>query len=303
MGSKPGNCQNRLESSFNGINDFNEYWTYSEYPYLADNLGSDSYLAYPPPSDYWTLSIESNTCSMINYNGIFSWNDLTQCQDYSGNDLIDVTDNGQSITLSGTLYVNLVSPYSMGSDTGIYRTFPLIEQDFEISILKQINVLSSTGIELFITSIIGIYEDETDGSFKLSVLTQSADYIELTNPNVISTPFGGSATISSVTSSCLVALKSIRRQKFNKLRVKSKRSKRKRSRKRPIRRSRKSLRRNRRKLVSSKQRGRRQRGRRQRVSKQDRLRNNKRRRESLRKRKVSSARRPRANRRKRRFQR
>eukprot|EP01084_Bolivina_argentea_P256071 431003_1 len=159
--NEPGNCQNRVFNSFlSGT--FDQWWDYSEYPYLND-LSSNTYLSYPPPSEYWTLSIDQFTCSPINYLGIFSWNDLTQCQDYNGNDLIDVIDDGTSITLSGTLYVNLVSPYTMSTtDSGIYRTFPLIQQDFQISILKQINVLSSTGVELFITSIIGIYEDESD---------------------------------------------------------------------------------------------------------------------------------------------
>eukprot|EP01084_Bolivina_argentea_P256072 431005_1 len=160
---KPGNCQNRMVSSFTGINNFNDYWNYSEYPHSDGELGSNQYLSYPPPSQYWTLTMDAYTCTPINYHGIFSWNDLTQCQDYNGNDLIDVIDDGTSITLSGTLYVNLVSPYTMSTtDSGIYRTFPLIQQDFQISILKQINVLSSTGVELFITSIIGIYEDESD---------------------------------------------------------------------------------------------------------------------------------------------
>ena len=45
-------------------------------------------------------------------------------------------------------------------DSGYYRTYLLIEQDFAISILKQINVLYATGIELFISSLIALYENE-----------------------------------------------------------------------------------------------------------------------------------------------
>eukprot|EP01084_Bolivina_argentea_P256074 431010_1 len=130
--NKPGNCQNRLSTSFDNITDFSQMWSYSDYPY-DNNLGN-IYLSYPPPSQYWILSIDDFACSPINYNGIFSWNDLTQCQDYNGNDLINVFDDGTSITLSGSIYVNLVSPYSMdATDSGIYRSYPLIQQDFEIS--------------------------------------------------------------------------------------------------------------------------------------------------------------------------
>ena len=60
------------------------------------------------------------------------------CKDFNRNDLISVIEDDDSITLSGTLYVNVVSPYSMGSDSGIYRSYPLIQQDFSISINKQI---------------------------------------------------------------------------------------------------------------------------------------------------------------------
>eukprot|EP01084_Bolivina_argentea_P041108 75863_1 len=104
--SEPGNCENRISESF-ATGTFDQWWNYSEYPYTTSHLGSNIYLSYPPPSEDWTLSIDAYSCSPINYNGIFSWNDLTQCQDYNGNDLIDVIDDGTSITLSGTLYVNL----------------------------------------------------------------------------------------------------------------------------------------------------------------------------------------------------
>ena len=171
---------------------------------MDNQLGSDSFLAYPPPSQYWSLNIEYDTCSPINYQGIFNWNDLTNCQDFDGNDLITVKDNGDDITLSGTVYVNVISPFQMGSDSGIYRSYPLVQQDFSIVINKGINILGSTGVQLFISSIIGIYEDETDQSFELSVLTQSADYLELISPNIISTPLGqNNMAVSSVTNLCL----------------------------------------------------------------------------------------------------
>ena len=200
--NQPGNCQNRLSQSFIDITDFNQFWTFSQYPYLSGQIGTNQYLSYPPPSNKWTLTASS--CNTINYRSTFSWNDLVLCKDYNGNDLININDDGKSIKLSGTLYVNLVSPYTMTSiDIGYYRSLPLIQQDFTISILKQINVISSTGVDLFIISIIGIVET-LDGSCELSVLTQSADYIKLINGNALSTPLG-LASMNVITNECLVA--------------------------------------------------------------------------------------------------
>ena len=202
-----GNCQNRNPSDFIS-SDFNTFWEYSDYPYL-NGLGTSNYLSYPPPnSDYWTIETPQNCTSLINYHGSFSWQDITKCKDGNNDALIAVDDgitNSDSITLSGTLYVSVVSPYSMNSaDPGYYRVHSLIQKDFSVKLMKQINVLSSTGIDLFISSIIAIFEDQETGSFKLSVLTQSADYISLSANNVLSSPFA-SSSISEVTNGCLIA--------------------------------------------------------------------------------------------------
>ena len=123
--NEPGNCQNRREQEFIGITDFDDMWSYSNTADQPGAIGTNQYLAYPPPSDYWTLS--SDSCSPVRYRGTFSWNDLVSCQDYYGNDLITVLDDGIAITLSGTLYVNIIAPYQKGSvDTGYYRSLPLV---------------------------------------------------------------------------------------------------------------------------------------------------------------------------------
>ena len=201
---KPGNCQNRLASSFIGISNFNDYWSYSEYPYLNGEIGTNSTMSYPPPNK-WHLTI--NSCTPINYKGIFSWSELIECIDYDGNKLISVVDNNESITLSGSLYVNVVSPIQMGvTDIGFYRSLQLIKQYFSISILKQINVLSSTGVNLFIISIIGISETN-NGLFEFSILTQSADFMQLGNVNILNAPHGisiSSIIITNEPSECFV---------------------------------------------------------------------------------------------------
>ena len=188
--NEPGNCQNRVKSSYDNITNFVNYWGFSSKPYIKGNIGSNSYLSYPPTSSYWSLSTNNNdSCSPIIYKGVFSWQDLTECTNFNGDKLNDIYSNDQEIKLSTTLYVNIVSPYMMNEiDTEIYRTFPLIQQNIEIILYKQINILSSNGVELFIISVIGIFEDETDGSFEMSVLTQSVDYIKLRNPQILSSP-------------------------------------------------------------------------------------------------------------------
>ena len=65
---KPGNCQNRLASSYDSLSDFNSYWGYSETPNVAGNLGVNTYMSYPPPSSFRTLS--SNGCTNITYQDI-----------------------------------------------------------------------------------------------------------------------------------------------------------------------------------------------------------------------------------------
>ena len=141
----------------------------------------------------------ADTCSPIHYHGIFSWNDLTNCEDANSRKLIYVNDDGTGIKIGGTVYVNLVSPHFMGPiDSGHYRVYPLLQQDWQLIINKQINVLSSTETRLFIISILSIFEDNVDDSFKIIVFTQSADYIKLSNPAIISSPFP-STNISMVT--------------------------------------------------------------------------------------------------------
>eukprot|EP01083_Nonionella_stella_P053736 142020_1 len=198
--NEPSTCSNRLEATFDGIPDFESFWTYSEYPYLPDHIGSeDQYLSYPKPSSFWTLSIGDDMCSPLHYEATFSWNELTNCRDPKGHKLITVQDNGTQITLRGTFYVNIVSPFTMTPvDTGFYRVYPLIQQDFSVSITKQINVLSTIGTELFIISILSIFEDAMDGSFKMFIFTQSANYLSLKDAFILNTPFD-IATITPIT--------------------------------------------------------------------------------------------------------
>ena len=109
-------------------------------------------MAYPP-SD-WTLTAES--CNEVEYERTFSWTELASCSDDAGDSaLIQVIQTNETVTLSGTFYVELLSPYSMSS-SDYYRTAVLLQQDFGIVLMRQINVVASTGVSLFICSVMGL---------------------------------------------------------------------------------------------------------------------------------------------------
>jgi len=99
----------------------------------------------------------------------------------------------------------LVSPYSMSSDE-YYRSYPLLQQDFEVALLRTINVISSVGTQQFISSVMGIRKD---GNYEMTILVQSADFVQLGMDGAvaaISSPQGVTVTnVDAVTSGCLVA--------------------------------------------------------------------------------------------------
>jgi len=148
----PGSCGSRRSDSYDGLT-FDQYWEYTADPLELDSVANAERMAYPPTD--WTFS--SPDCNTVRYQKTFSWTELRACTDADGNDLIPLTDSDSSYTLSGTFFVELVSPYSMASSgTGYFRTFPVIQQDFGIVMNRQVNVLASTGVQLFTTTVSGI---------------------------------------------------------------------------------------------------------------------------------------------------
>ncbi len=108
--------------------------------------------------------------------------------------------------LSGTLFVELVSPYTMSADE-YYRTYPLIQQDFGVALSRTVNVLSTTNTQLFISSVMGWGKDGDDVT-TMTILIQSADYVQLQmdDLNLISAPSGLTVSgFETVSSDCLVA--------------------------------------------------------------------------------------------------
>jgi len=185
-------------------------------------------MAYPP-SD-WTFGVDdASSCNVVNYERKFSWTELTSCTGSGDSALVEVTETANAITLSGTLFIELVSPYSMSS-SAYYRTFPLLQQDFGIVLDRTVDVLASTGVQLFITSIMAYGRDEEGNKYTrmfvlsfhdstklipmcfavmgtVTVFTQSADYVKLGVDNAVTvdSPLSISDIQTETGSDCLVA--------------------------------------------------------------------------------------------------
>eukprot|EP01084_Bolivina_argentea_P143565 252052_1 len=177
--ANPGVCSNRLKDSFNGST-FNDWWTYSKCPSLPDQIGQMyEYFSYPQPSQYWEISMDSN--NMIRYDGNFKLNELISC------DSINIASNEKWLNVTGSFYINLVSPLSKSFDVGYYRIYQLYSAPFILAVHKTINVLSSTGISIFTITFVAVYKQQ-NGTYKLIMLTESADYLYLEPMEILSSP-------------------------------------------------------------------------------------------------------------------
>merc|ERR1719381_329898 len=88
-----------------------------------------------------------------------------------------------------------------------YRSVQLVQKDFAMAISRSVDVLASTGVQLFISSVMA-YGRDADGNYELTILTQSADYVMLgmDDTNSIDTPDGISVSlIEGVNPTCLTA--------------------------------------------------------------------------------------------------
>ena len=174
---EPGTCQNRDAADFGGV--FTSFWDYSPNPHVAGNLGVSQYLAYPPPGDYWNIFMDD--CGNVTYSAIFTWSDLRGCNDGNGgNSYTQVVTDDDWLNLTGTFYVNVVSPFWPDQDFGYYRVYQILSQPFVIAVSSVVNVLGSTGINLMTLSVIAVYKEDADNDFKLVLLTETADYLKLT---------------------------------------------------------------------------------------------------------------------------
>jgi len=173
-------------------------WSFPVNPSDLETESTENRMAYPP-SD-WTLNAED--CSAIKYERTMSWADLTSCRDEDDNPLITVVDAERTLTLSGQLFVELLSPYSAGT-TGVYRKFPLVQQRFEIVLNKGVEFLASTDVQLFIPSVMAYGRDD-DGNYEVTMLIQSADFVKMNDVAAVTGPHPISG-IETVAGDCLSA--------------------------------------------------------------------------------------------------
>jgi len=180
-----GSCSNRMASSYID-RDISTYWQYSDTPNLPGHLKSQDYLAYPPVSKFWTLT-SGTTCKTIKYTGTFTWSDLVHCNDGDGKQLFSIEDNADTLKIRGTLYVSVVSPYStVVANYADYRVFPLITKEFGSNIHKMAHIISSNGadIQLFRGGIYGFSFNKSSSVYTFTVLTTTADFLILSNPEL-----------------------------------------------------------------------------------------------------------------------
>jgi len=197
-----GTCANREAEDYANLT-FAEWWEYTADPLDLANAANAERMAYPDSN--WTLDAASGTsCNVVEYERTFSWTDMKACDDAEGNGLIQVTQTTESITLSGTFFVELVSPYSMSS-ADYYRAYPVLQQDFAIVLDRQVDAFASTGVQLFISTVMAYGRDD-DGNYELTILVQSADYVMLGMDNAV-TAITSPLEVSDIetVSDCLVA--------------------------------------------------------------------------------------------------
>eukprot|EP01084_Bolivina_argentea_P159548 277856_1 len=204
-------CDNRLSSSF--VNkSFAEKWEYSKTPYLDGHVGSDTFLAYPRSGDYWNISaFDINSgykCDRINYFGSFSWADLqNKCNNPQTNEQsVHILVDNDWINLTGVFYLNIVSPLYKDFDSGIYRIYELTNEQFTIAVSKYVHVLGSTGISLYKISIIAVNTD--GGKFKMDIITEAAEYLQLSSATLLISPSGYQFNIEPLNNGYCASFKS-----------------------------------------------------------------------------------------------
>jgi len=204
-----GTCANRPASDTAAEN-WEDIWKYSVTMDSANDLGG-SYPAYWG-TDQWNISqtVSGSPCTGVRWTGSWSWYDLMDCADYGDTtNFMEITEDSEWVNMSGAVVVNLVSPLGLNTDTGFYRVYQLASQPFLIAVHKTVNVISSTGIDLFLVTIIAVFKENVESDLEMVVLTESADFLMLTSPSILSEPttyslaFGNSG--NDISSGCMTS--------------------------------------------------------------------------------------------------
>ena len=180
----PGSCSNRHIALRNDItSNHHRHLLHVPYPHPV---------GFPRPSSYWTLS-SSKQCGPVTYHGHFTWNDLLHCTDPDGTVCSGITTKitQKWLNLTATLYVDIISsPLSQTADP-IHFVHPLMSIPITIPLLKS-NEKSSfkPNLDLFTMSVVAIYPSISGlmNGYKMVIYTESADWIVLSDPLLLSNP-------------------------------------------------------------------------------------------------------------------
>eukprot|EP01084_Bolivina_argentea_P280001 478756_1 len=88
---------------------------------------------------------------------------LRGCKSFDGTTKytdLEKDDNTGILTLSGTFYINVVSPMVYNSDLGYYRVYQLLSQPSVITLSTTVHVLGSKGINLITMWVVDVYKKD-----------------------------------------------------------------------------------------------------------------------------------------------
>jgi len=178
-----GTCANR-NGAMRGA-DWDEQWDYSADADRGVTSGTGAYVG----NRYWSLTSKGGDCGVPEWAGSWSWFDLMNCTNAAGDDdFFTIEESDTWVNMSGAVTVNLVSPLGLDSDNGFYRVYQLISQPFLIAVEKTVNVVSSTGINLFTVTIIAVFKEDAASDLEMVVLTESADFLQLGSAQIVTEP-------------------------------------------------------------------------------------------------------------------
>ena len=151
-----------------------------------------------------------DACSFIKYSASFSWSDLFGCTNYEQDTFyLSIQSDENFINMSGTLYVDIVSPYAINQDIGGYRVYGALTHPFVFSINRNVFGLASIGIDLYKMSVLSIgYTQNENKQLSITFLTEASDQLYLHSAQILSYPMGNyivntTQSLSPMMSNCL----------------------------------------------------------------------------------------------------
>lgn len=120
---------------------------------------------------------------------------MRACTNYAENKtLLSISEDENWINMSGKLYVDMVSPFSMNGETHMYLSRRIIESDpFYISVATPVHAVSSADVNVFSLSPFANYrlfdsEQTKDGGYTMTIFTEIIDHMYFSSVQLLSSP-------------------------------------------------------------------------------------------------------------------